>query len=110
MDITIPNGASKRQIGELLIKQADKEAAEQSTSNVIVRTVTHYYTGRIIAIRDGFMTLADAAWIADTGRWSDALCTGKLNEVEPYPGVVHISLGAIVDYSPWQHPLPREQK
>jgi len=79
-------------------------------STVIVRTVTHYFTGRVVNIEDGFLTLEQAAWIADTGRWSKALNTGTLEEVEPYPAGVAIALTAIVDVSPWQHDLPTTTK
>lgn len=79
---------------------------------VFVRTVTYHYTGRIVAIYPGEIVLADAAWIADSGRWSVALATGTLAEVEPYPGGtdVVISRGAIVDVCGWEHPLPRSVK
>jgi len=78
--------------------------------NVIVRTVTMYYTGRIVRVYPGELVLTDAAWIADTGRWSAALATGKLNEIEPYPGEGRciVSRAAIVDVSPWLHALPRD--
>lgn len=79
-------------------------------SSYIIRTVTMYYTGRITAIYAGELVLADAAWIADSGRWSTALATGKLQEVEPYPGEGRciVSRAAIVDVAPWSHPLPRD--
>ena len=56
------------------------------------------------------LELEDAAWIADTGRWSNALVKGTLTEVEPYPAGVSIARGAVIDVSPWQHTLPRETK
>ena len=74
---------------------------------VFVRTVTYHYTGRISAIYAGEIVLEDAAWIADSGRFGTALATGELSEIEPYPGSVVVSRGAIVDVSPWAHPLPR---
>lgn len=74
----------------------------------IIRTVTMYYTGRLDAVYPGELVLSDAAWIADTGRWSAALSTGKLPEVEPYPDGCIVSRAAIVDVAPWGHPLPRE--
>jgi hypothetical protein len=74
---------------------------------VIIRTVTLHYTGRITNVDDRWIHLDDAAWIADTGRWAEALKTGTLNEVEPYPGGCAVSVGAVVDVSPWPHPLPR---
>ncbi len=76
---------------------------------VFVRTVTHHYTGRLVGVSDGFVQLDDAAWIADDGRFADALASGKLAEVEPYPGTCYVSLGSIVDISEWLHDLPREQ-
>ena len=78
--------------------------------SVFIRTVTYHYTGRISAIYPGEIVLADAAWIADSGRFHVALATGTLSEVEPYPAGVVISRGAIVDVSPWAHPLPRMVK
>lgn len=90
-----------------------KETASHSISkgvNVFVRTVTHYYTGKVEQITDSDIVLSEAAWIADTGRFSTALRTGELNEVEPYPDRVLICRGAIVDIAVWLHPLPREQK
>ena len=79
--------------------------------NVFIRTVTHYYTGRLVSQGDKFLVLESAAWIADTGRFSDALRTGELNEVEPFPpGPVYISMGAIVDISIWSGVLPLVKK
>jgi hypothetical protein len=87
-----------------------RNAMMEAGQSVIVRTVTYHYTGRIAEVTDRWITLDDAAWIADSGRWADALRDGTLSEVEPYPGQVMISTGAVVDISPWLHPLPRTQK
>lgn len=76
----------------------------------LIRTVTMHYTGRVVGVTDSDVTLEDAAWIADTGRFANSLADGTLSEVEPYPGAVHICRGAIVDFSQWRHPLPRSQK
>ena len=38
-----------------------------------IRTVTLYYTGRVKEIRGNFIRLENAAWIASTGRFSEAL-------------------------------------
>jgi len=74
---------------------------------VIIRTVTLYYTGRLVEYDDQWLVLDDAAWVADTGRWAKALETGQLTEVEPYPGRCLVATGAVIDVSPWPHPLPR---
>jgi hypothetical protein len=78
--------------------------------NVFVRTVTHHHTGRLASTNDGFLELADAAWIADDGRFADALATGNLNEVEPFPNTCWVNISAIIDICVWAHPLPRTQK
>jgi hypothetical protein len=73
---------------------------------IFVRAVTHHYTGRLVAVTDSDIVLDDAAWIADDGRFSQALATGELSEIEPYPGRCVVSRGAIVDWCDWSHALP----
>lgn len=75
----------------------------------IIRTVTHTYTGRLTWISATELVLEDAAWIADSGRWMNAIKDGELNEVEPM-GTVIVGRGALVDATVWTHPLPTEQK
>ena len=79
-------------------------------NNVIVRMVTYHVVGHIEAITKDEIVLSDASWVADSGRWFDALKTGKLNEVEPFPDTVSLGRGAVVDATTWNHPLPKEQK
>jgi hypothetical protein len=83
-------------------------------NNVFIRTVTHYYTGKVIDVTDDEIVLGEAAWIADTGRFSQALAEGTMNEVEPYPdktgGLVAIARGCLIDCAPWIHKLPRKSK
>jgi hypothetical protein len=76
----------------------------------LIRAVTNYFTGRLVGITDGELLLEDAAWIADIGRFHDALKGGNLNEIEPYPLRVIVARGAIIEATEWPHPLPREQK
>jgi hypothetical protein len=75
-------------------------------NNVFVRTVTHYTVGKIIKIDKDEIVLSNASWVADTGRWHNALKTGELTEVEPFIDAVSISRGAIVDVTNWRHELP----
>ena len=89
---------------------SDKGSPYRVGTKVFVRTVTHYYTGRVLASDHLELLLEDAAWIADTGRFSAALKDGTLNEVEPFPDVVSIGRGAIVDVCEWLHELPRTVK
>jgi hypothetical protein len=64
----------------------------------LIRTVTMVDTGRLVAVNEHELVLEDAAWIADTGRFADALKSAEFNEVEPFPdGQVIIGRGAIID-------------
>lgn len=64
----------------------------------LIRTATMIDTGIVVAVHDHEIVLKDAAWIADTGRFSDALKSCEFNEVEPFPiGEVIIGRGSIID-------------
>lgn len=79
-------------------------------ASVFIRTVTLNYVGRIAGVTKSWIYLDDASWIADSGRFSAALATGVLSEVERMPGVIAVSRGAIVDVSTWTHSLPVNTK
>lgn len=82
----------------------------QIGNNVLIRTVTHYHTGKIIEINNDHIVLDKASWIADTGRFSTALEKGELSEVEPFKDPVAVFKGAIIDITNWNHDLPEKQK
>jgi len=78
---------------------------------VLIRTVTHYQTGRIEILTPLEVVLSSAAWIADTGRFADCLAKGTPAEVEPFAaGLVSVARGAIVDVTDWTAELPTVQK
>jgi hypothetical protein len=76
----------------------------------LIRTVTMYYTGVIKEVYEHELVLSNAAWIADTGRYHDALKTGVFKEVEPINKDAIIGRGAIIDCVEWLHELPTIQK
>lgn len=78
--------------------------------NYIIRTVTMIQLGRLEWVGDKELVLSSASWVADTGRFHDALKTGKLNEVEPFTNDVIVGRGSIIDASIWTHKLPKEQQ
>ena len=79
-------------------------------ANYFIRTVTHHHTGRLVQVTQQELVLEDAAWIADTGRFSVALATGDFSEVEPFPdGRVIVGRGAVIDAVQIKT-LPRSQK
>lgn len=79
--------------------------------NYLIRSVTFHYTGRLTSVYNHEIVLEDAAWIADDGRFKDAVEKGTFNEIEPYPaGEVIIGRGAITDAKVVTFPLPKHQK
>ena len=76
----------------------------------LIRTVTHTYTGKLIWVGEKELVLDTCAWIADSGRWSDAVLNGSLDEVEPMGDGKVIGRGAIVDASIINWELPTKQK
>ena len=94
---------------------ANKEQVTEPTpfkvgSAYLIRSATMTNIGRVVAVSGGFIVLADAAWIADTGRYYNALSDGVLNEVEPYPDGCFVAVAGIIDAAPWIHSLPLKQK
>lgn len=101
---------------ELIKNQLQKdEQIDLSCLNDLVggayffRTVTYHLTGRITQVLGNLLVLEDAAWIADSGRFTQAIKDGVLSEVEPV-GAAIVNLSAVTDMFPWKHPLPMLQK
>lgn len=76
----------------------------------LFRTVTHIEVGRVKRVIGPFVELEEASWIADTGRYHDCLKSGVFSEVEPYPIYTGVNTASLINYAPWPHDLPREQK
>lgn len=79
-------------------------------SAYMIRTVTMTWTGRVREIIGAFLVLDEAAWIADTGRFSEAACAENLSEVEYVGSGVVVALGAVVDARPWLSAMPTDTK
>jgi len=83
---------------------------------VFLRKITMILTGKVVNVSfDGaqwWVELVQVAWIADTGRYAQAISTGKFNEVEPYPDemIVKVPLADLVDGAVVDWDLPRKQK
>jgi len=73
------------------------------------RTVTYHLVGKVIKRIGMFLQLENASWVADSGRFMNAIKEGKLNEVEPV-GTAFVNLESVTDFFPWRHALPEEQK
>ena len=73
------------------------------------RTVTYHLVGKIEAREGDWLKLSDASWVADSGRFTQAIQKGTLSEVEPV-GTAFINLATATDVFPWLHELPSKQK
>lgn len=82
----------------------------QREKNVFIRTVTHYYTGKVLDFDEDAILLGDACWIACTKRFHDTLKNGEFEEVEPFVMPVYVNRAAVVDITEWTHALPDKQK
>ena len=73
------------------------------------RTVTYHLVGRVTRLIGNIACLEDASWVADSGRFMNAIKEGTLDEVEPV-GIAYVNLSCVTDFFPWVHELPKEQK
>ncbi len=111
-DITI---GEMKEIQSLFNLRATNEVANAHPYNIgknyLIRTVTMTIFGQLIEVHDQELVIWDAAWIADTGRFHDALINGSFNEVEPFPdGKVIVGRGSVIDAVELSLPLERNQK
>lgn len=66
---------------------SDTCSVYEEGKNYFIRTVTHHYTGKLVAVYPQELILEQVAWIADDGRFTTALEKEEFDEVEIYPKV-----------------------
>ena len=94
-DMTI---GQARELAALFCPQIKNEHPYEIGQPYLIRTVTMIDTGIIVRVTAHEIVLTDAAWIADTGRFSEAIKKAEFNEVEPFPdGEVIVGRGSIID-------------
>ena len=112
MDIDNLTVKEIKHIQSLLRAPSENKGRWKVGQNYFIRTVTHHLVGTLIEVTAKELWLKDASWIADDGRFMQALRDGEVKEVEPFPDgeEVPVGRGALIDAAIWRHPLPREQK
>lgn len=65
--------------------------------------------GKVEKRINNFLELSTASWVADSGRFMNAIKEGALDEVEPV-GKAYLNLETVIDFFPWNHKLPKDQK
>lgn len=88
---------------------SQKQTPFQKGKSYFIRTVTYHTVGKVKEIIGDFLVLTEASWVADSGRFMNAIKEGTLSEVEP-TGECIINISSIVDAFPWKHKLPKDQK
>lgn len=98
----------KKQLGEDSFKEI-VSLVDMVGEKFFFRTVTYHLTGRVKRVIGSILELENAAWIADSGRFMNAIKDGTLNEIEPV-GRAYVNINSVTDFFPWKHPLPEKQK
>jgi len=92
------------------INKKTEKCPWELNKNYFIRTVTMHLIGELIFISDKELVLKNASWIADSGRFYNALKDGSLLEIEPFIEDVIVNRGSIIDATKWLLELPRIQK
>ena len=87
-----------------------KDSPYKIGETYFIRTVTMSLVGKLVHVFDNELLLAEASWIADTGRFHQALKDGAFDEIEPFVNDVIVNRQAIIDATIWDHILPTTQK
>lgn len=99
----VPKDSQKTKVLEL----TGEDSVWELGKNYLIRTVTMIQLGTLIDITDKELVLSNACWVADTGRFNEALKNGKLNEVEMFQRNVIVGRGGLIDATEWIHELPK---
>ena len=86
-----------------------KEMPFEVGKSYFIRTVTYHVLGMVKKITGDFLELDHASWIADSGRFGEAITKGVLSEVE-YVGTAIVNTNAVTDAYLWVHDLPDKTK
>jgi hypothetical protein len=93
MDINELTIGQARELGEIFGSSNTTEHPFAIGKNYFLRTVTHHYTGNLVAVFPTELVLEKVAWIADDGRLTEALKTETFSEVEIYPADQQVIIG-----------------
>ena len=107
----------REEIGQLLqpvrfpVTRTDDDSHWEIGGTYFIRTVTHHLTGRLTKVSEHELVIEDAAWIADDGRFAEAVKSGEFGEVEPFPdGPVIVGRGSLIDARRVTFSAPRSQR
>ena len=117
---TITINGEQIEVSDEMLQKIKEESGKELLSTIesykdfigkcwFIRTVTYHWVGKVVKIVGNHFQLENASWVADSGRFMNAITQGNLNEVEPV-GNAFVLISSMVDIIPWTHKLPTEQK
>ena len=111
-ELTLKQIREIQQLAVDVVRLRPQESNYPVGKNVIVRTVTMIYTGKLEKVTETDLVLVDCSWIPETERFMQFVATGAVKECEPYPDglQVFINRGALLDMCELKKELPRSQK
>ncbi len=102
------------------IKEISSLLGKQNTSctkpltkigdKVFIRTLTYHYIGEVVEETAEAIILDKTVWVADSGRFTEAIAEGSLNEFEIIGLITPIIKNNMVDIIPWNHDIPTQRK
>lgn len=78
---------------------------------ILIRSVTYHWVGRLAEIGPDYLLLEEASWVADSGRFGQAIASGFSQQAEvEYVGKALVMRAGIIDAVPWAHALPTKSQ
>ena len=100
--------------GDYAAAQALRDCPWEIGKTYYFRLATYAWCGTVRAVGPNEIVLEPAAWVADSGRFANAMAEGLTSvdqsEIEPVDGRVIIGRGALIDSVEYPHDVPEEQK
>ena len=73
----------------------------------LFRTVTYHFIGKVKDVTDTDVVFdGPSCWLADSGRFGDAIAKGSISEGEALPDGWAMARGGLIDFGPWEHKIP----
>lgn len=93
-------------LNDALIEAGEQIVNFEIGKNYYIETLTKYWVGKVVSLSATEVVLQGAAWIADTGLFTDFLRDGKAQNLEvEIVGDWQIPVALITGASPWKHKL-----
>ena len=91
-------------LAEIFENGSQEDCVWEKGKKYFIRTVTMYLTGELVKVTQQELLLKDAAWIADSGRFNEAIKDpSKCKEVAPFTRPVIVGRGSVVDATEIPH-------